>query len=112
MFSGVFSTLNVNKDKILDHINESYILALDMAELLVQDIKIPFRQAHKIVANLVKESKNPKDLLNKEKIEKKISEIMNKKINLADTFINSFKNLESCLEKRKSEGSPSKLEVK
>ena len=35
---------------------KSFILALDLAEILVQEYNIPFRQSHEIVALLVKNS--------------------------------------------------------
>ena len=41
MFIGIFDTLKINSDKILKVINESFLLALDLAELLVQDYNVP-----------------------------------------------------------------------
>ncbi len=111
MFIGIFDTLKINSDKILKAINESFLLALDLAEFLVQDYKIPFRQSHKIVARLVKDSESSQDFLNKENIEKSIFETINKKKILPENFLESLKNLKLCLNKRVSQGSPSKIEV-
>ncbi|MFX1258709.1 MAG: argininosuccinate lyase [Promethearchaeota archaeon] len=111
MFIGIFSTIKINRNTILNNINESFILTLDLAELLVQKYKIPFRQSHKIVAKLVKGSKNPQDLLNREKIEKEILKVEKKKILIAENFVESLKDLNFCLENRISQGSPSKKEV-
>jgi argininosuccinate lyase len=112
MFSGIFNTIQVNENNMVNAIEESYILTLDLAELLVQKFNIPFRVSHKIIANLVKESTKPKDITDKDKIESLILKIYKQKIELPQNFIEILQNLEMCLEKRISQGSPSKNEVK
>jgi len=112
MFTGIFSTLTVNKINLSKAVNESFILALDLAELLVQNYNIPFRQSHKIVALLVKNSEKPEDMLNKEKIEKYIFDIINKETKISDNLIQTLGNLKLCLERRSSQGSPAEKEVK
>ncbi|MFX1277148.1 MAG: argininosuccinate lyase [Promethearchaeota archaeon] len=112
MFKGIFSSFKINKEKLNTIIEDSYILALDVAEILVKEYLIPFRQAHEIVALVVKQSKNPGELLNKDKIQKAIHDIAKKKIELSDDFIDSIRNLETCLTKRISQGSPSPKEIK
>jgi len=112
MFKGIFSTIKIKKEGMKRAIEESFIQALDLAELLVQEYNIPFRQSHKIVAQIVKNSENPEDMLNREKIEKYIFKVLNKKITLSEKLIQSLKSLELCLEKRTSKGSPSENEVK
>ena len=112
MFKGIFSTITINKENLSKAVNESFILALDLAELLVQKYSIPFRQSHKIVALLVKNSEKPEDMLNKEKIEKCIFDVRNKEIKISENLIQTLKNLDLCLEKRISQGSPAEKEVK
>jgi argininosuccinate lyase len=112
MLNGIYSTLTINKEHMTKAVNESFILALDLAELLVQKYNIPFRQSHEIVALLVKNSEKPEDMLNKEKIEKCIFDVRNKETKLSDNFTQTLKNLNLCLEKRISQGSPSEKEVK
>ncbi|MFX1376583.1 MAG: argininosuccinate lyase [Promethearchaeota archaeon] len=112
IFKGIFSTLTINKEKMRSTVDESFILALDLAEILVEEYKIPFRQSHKIVALLVKNLENPEDMLNREKIEKSIFDVINKEINISDNVIQTLKNLDLCLERRISQGSPSGKEVK
>ena len=112
MFKGVFSTITVNKERMRRIIDENFILALDLAELLVREYNIPFRQSHEIVALLVKDSEKAEDILNKEKIEKYILNVQNKEITISDDTIQIIKNLDLCLEKRISLGSPSEKEVK
>jgi len=112
MLKGIFSTIKIKKERMKRAVDESFIQALDLAELLVQEYNIPFRQSHKIVAQIVKNSEKPEDMLNKEKIEKYIVKILNKKITLSENLIQTLQNLDLCLEKRKSHGSPAKNEIK
>ena len=48
----MLSELTVNEDKMQKAAEDGYLIALDLAEKLVQQ-KIPFRTAHSIVGNLV-----------------------------------------------------------
>ncbi|MFX1340082.1 MAG: argininosuccinate lyase, partial [Promethearchaeota archaeon] len=112
IFSEIFKTIKVNEKSMVKAIDESYILALDLAEYLVHLFNIPFRVSHKIVANLVKESNSPKDIFDKDKIESLILKIYKKKIELPSNFIETLQDLESCLQTRISQGSPSNIEVK
>ncbi|MBY8984704.1 MAG: argininosuccinate lyase [Candidatus Lokiarchaeota archaeon] len=112
MLKGIFSTIKIKKEKMKKVIDESFIQALDLAELLVQEYNIPFRQSHEIVARLVKNSEKPEDMFNKDKIEKYIYKILNKEITLSDNLIQTLKNPGLCLEKRISQGSPANNEVK
>ncbi|MCK4286235.1 MAG: hypothetical protein KAX18_08525, partial [Candidatus Lokiarchaeota archaeon] len=87
-------------------------LALDLAELLVQKYNIPFRQSHKIVALLVKNSEKPEDMVNKEKIEKCIFDVINEEIKISENIIQTLGKLDLCLERRISQGSPAEKEVR
>ena len=86
IFKGIFSTLLINKEKMIKNIDESFILALDLAELLVQEYKIPFRQSHQIIAQLVKNSAKAEDMFNKEKIEKIIYDVIKTKIEISENW--------------------------
>ena len=112
MFNGIFSTITINRENMSKAVIESFILALDLAELLVQKYNIPFRQSHKIVALLVKNSEKPGDMLNKEKIESYIFDVRNKEITISESLIQTLGNLDLSLEKRISQGSPAEKEVK
>jgi argininosuccinate lyase len=111
MLIGIISTMKTNEDRMLDVINNSFILALDLAESLVQEKNIPFRQSHKIIASLVKDSQNPSDMFNKENLTKIILDVTKEKIDISDDFTQHLRDLNSCLNKRISKGSPSKVEV-
>jgi len=111
IYIDLFSTIKINSEQMQKSIHDSYILALDLAEFLVNEYNIPFRNAHKIVAELVRESKYPQDMFNKESIERLILKIENKEIKLPENFVESFKDLNTVLKNRISQGSPSKIEV-
>jgi len=111
MLEGIFSTIEINKEKMRRTLESSFILALDLAEILVQEYNIPFRQSHKIIAQLVKNSENPEEMLNKDKIEEYILKVEDKAIDISQNLIQDLRNFDHCLEKRKSQGSPSKKEV-
>jgi argininosuccinate lyase len=57
----VIASLTVNKDVMAKASNTSYAIALDIAEVLVMNHKIPFRIAHKLVGALVNTAMNKKD---------------------------------------------------
>ncbi|HDZ16764.1 MAG TPA: argininosuccinate lyase, partial [archaeon] len=105
MLEEIFSTIVVNTEKMRRNLEGSFILALDLAEILVQEYNIPFRQSHKIVALIVKNSESPDDMLNKEKIEEFIFKVENREIDISVKLIQDLKDFDSCLEKRKSQGS-------
>jgi len=111
MLEEIFSTLKIKKEKMKRTLENSFILALDLAEILVQEYNIPFRQSHKIVALIVKNSESPDDMLNKEKIEEFIFKVENREIDISVKLIQDLKDFDSCLEKRKSQGSPAKKEI-
>ncbi len=111
MFNGIFSTLKVNKENMKRVVNESFTRALDLAEVLVQEYSIPFRQSHNMVAQLVQSSIKPEDIFNKDKIESLIFKILNKKITISDDLLHTLTNLDLCLEKRVSQGSPASAEI-
>jgi argininosuccinate lyase len=57
----VIASLIVNKDVMTKASNTNYAMALDIAEVLVMNHKIPFRIAHKLVGALVSTAMNKKD---------------------------------------------------
>jgi argininosuccinate lyase len=56
----VIASLSVNKDIMAKASNTSFAIALDVAEVLVMNHKIPFRIAHKLVGALVNKAINNK----------------------------------------------------
>ncbi|MEM3506999.1 MAG: lyase family protein, partial [Candidatus Bathyarchaeia archaeon] len=79
MLSLLLKNLNVNQENIIKKINESFITATELANVLTRKYKIPFRKSHKIVGALAKK-------LIEEKIEisrispELLDEILNKEL--------------------------------
>ena len=111
MFIGIFSSIKLNKEKMLDAVNQSNVLALDLAEFLVKEYKITFRQSHEIVATLVKNSKSTTIVMDKKNIEKEILKVTGQSVSLSEESLKSIEDLETCLENRTSQGSPSRQEI-
>ncbi|MGV9199324.1 MAG: lyase family protein, partial [Promethearchaeia archaeon] len=111
ILTGIFSTININTDIMKKVVNNSFLLALDLAELFVQEFNIPFREAHNIIGNLVNISKNTDGLFNVEKINASIRKYTDKKIELTEDHLKNIKDLENCLSRRISKGSPSPKEI-
>lgn len=111
IFNGIYSTLIIKKDEMLKAIEESEILALDIAEFLVKHYNIPFRQSHEILAQLSKKNDNRSQNFKKRDIEEMIYKVIEKKIYLPENFEALFHDFEKCLTNRKSEGSPSPMHI-
>jgi len=114
VLTGVVSTLKVNKEKMQKAALESYIFAVDLAEKLVKEAGLSFREAHKLVGNLVKEASasgiKPRNL-KPEMLEKLSEKILEKKIKVGHMMKDAV-NVKSCLTKRKTLGSPAPKEIK
>ena len=104
VIKSMFLKLIVNEDKMAKAAEDGYLIALDLAEKLVQQ-KIPFRTAHNIVGNLVQiahvSKKNLSDL-NIDDINS-VSQKTIKPKKLLDLIQNT--TISSSLKNRKSKGS-------
>jgi argininosuccinate lyase len=110
----VVRSLQINKERMLQAASISYAIALDIAEQLMMQKKIPFRTAHRIVGALVNKAASKGNIslvklefadatsvLKAHKVEIKPDELMK--------IINEM-TPEKSLETRKSSGSPNLLE--
>ncbi|MCR4394686.1 MAG: argininosuccinate lyase, partial [Dehalococcoidales bacterium] len=52
VFAGMLSTMQINKDRMLEALNKGYLLATDLADYLVKK-GLPFRSAHEVTGKLV-----------------------------------------------------------
>jgi argininosuccinate lyase len=102
----------VNKDVIAKASNTSYAIALDIAEVLVMNYKIPFRIAHKLVGALVNTAINKKDGKSLKCLSSSdISEVLEKmKMKMPPGKL--IQTIENCspqksIANRRSEGAPS-----
>jgi argininosuccinate lyase len=111
MMDHVVRSLQVNKERMRQAASTSYAIAVDIAEQLVMQKKLPFRTAHRIVGALVSkaaskgnislvkiEFADASSVLNAHKVDVKPDELVK--------IINEM-TPEKSLEARKSSGSPS-----
>jgi argininosuccinate lyase len=114
MMDHVVRSLQVNKERMRQAASTSYAIAVDIAEQLVMQKKLPFRTAHRIVGALVSkaaskgnislvkiEFADASSVLNAHKVDVKPDELVK--------IINEM-TPEKSLDARKSSGSPSLLE--
>jgi len=108
--NSLLKTMKVNEKKLRQAIDSGYSISLDIAEALVRK-GIPFRNAHKIVGNLVQIASNSKKSLLALSADEVKSVIHNNEINAKELHkIIQSVTPESSLETRKSQGSAGKHE--
>ena len=114
IMSGVVRSLQINKKRMHEAARASYAIALDIAEQLVIQKKMPFRTAHKIVGALVdKAVRNSNAPLAKLELADVESALKAHKSDVkADELLKIIKGMtpEKSLQARKSAGSPSPQE--
>lgn len=77
--AGMVADMKVNEDKMLKMAGSSYSTATDLADWLVKNLKIPFRDAHHVTGTIVKIAENKGvdlhelKLAEMQKVEKKIT---------------------------------------
>lgn len=105
--AGMISDMKVNQDKMLKMAGSGYSTATDLADWLVKNLKMPFRDAHHVTGTIVKMAENKGVDLH----ELKISEMqkIEKKIT---TKIFDVLSVENSVASRTSIGGTSQLRVK
>jgi argininosuccinate lyase len=110
----LIDTFKVNTERMAEIISDSYAFAVDLAEILSQNVDLSFREAHMVVGNIVREmislGKKPSDL-QAETIEKVAEKILGKKINVDNSLIRDVTDVKRILSKRQTIGGPSSKEV-
>ncbi len=77
--SGMISDMKINEARMLEMAKSGYSTATDLADWLVKNLKMPFRDAHHVTGTIVKIAENKGvelhqlKLLEMQKVEKKIS---------------------------------------
>jgi len=115
ILTGAIETMKVNKIRMMERVTEGYALALDLAETLVVKSNLPFREAHKLVGNLI--SKMVVDgrkisQLKPDAIKGLAEKLLNKQIAVDPELIKRTIDPEYSLQSRKSMGSPNPTETK
>ncbi len=116
VLTGVISTLKVDEKRMQKIAEESLVMATDLAEQLVKKTSLSFREAHRLVGNLLKMLPT-KNLSDKHQLipgflEDLSKKILGKKIDISLDMIENALDLRSCLLERKTVGSPFPREVK
>lgn len=112
ILKSILLTLQVNEKEMKKAAESSYIIALDIAEKLVQN-GIPFRTTHKIAGSLVQIAHQSNKSLNKLGM-KEISKIAQESKTNPDLIMNAIQSttITSSLKERKSFGSSGYVEQK
>jgi argininosuccinate lyase len=100
LMKALIDSVEVDKDRFTNEIDGSYMLATDLADYLVEK-GIPFRDAHDILGKIVKYSTDENKKLNELTLSEysKFSEAF-------DENIFKYLNAATCLENKKTKGSP------
>jgi len=112
----VFLTLKINKERIREILEKSYLTAIDFAEFLVKSGYVRnFRKAHFLVGNTVKELIKEKRFLSQltpEEMRKISRKVLGKEICLTQDVIKKVTDPILGVRQRKSLGGPAPEEVK
>ena len=113
IMNGIVRSLQVNADQMKAASKSSYALSLDIAEQFVMKNKIPFREAHRIVGNLVDKAAT-KDIPLSELEEREIQSVLRLLNSNLDSAVvaSTIRSMtpEKSVESRTSAGSPSRKE--
>ena len=63
--TGMIADIKVNQDKMLKMAGSGYSTATDLADWLVKNLKMPFRDAHHVTGAIVKMAENKEEVINK-----------------------------------------------
>jgi argininosuccinate lyase len=107
----IINTVKLNPKKMLDALNNSNILALDLAEFLSIHLGLSFRESHNIVGALVNEHGKWERIIDKENIQAAIKGIFKKNVKIDQEILDKFNNFQKVLENRKSAGAPNKKNI-
>jgi len=107
IMDGAISTMTVKAERMRRVAEESYTYAVDLAEALVVEAGLPFREAYRVVAHIVRSLKG-RSLreLTIEELEAAAREILGKSIGVRRALIEEVADPYSSLERRASRGSP------
>jgi len=114
ILAGAIKTLSINEDRMRAEAELGYTLAVDLAERLVEEVGLPFREAHRLVGKIVSEliSRNLKlSDLKPELIEEVSLNVLGKRVKIPDRLLSEVLNPEASLYNRKSVGSPNPVET-
>ncbi len=115
VMTGVILTLNVNAEKMRERLSGSLVVAVELAETLVTEAGLSFREAYRLVATLVRESLEEGRVLSDLKpaeVGRKAIEVLGKGVEIKEGVLKEATDPETCLERRSSRGSPNPTQVR
>ena len=114
VMAGIVSTLKVKEGRMREMVEGSLTVAVDLAESLVGTRGLPFREAYRLVATLVREALEKglrlQDLKPADLAEASIR-VLGKPVEVDEAFIEDATDPQSSLLRRRSQGSPHPREV-
>ncbi len=114
IYNGIIKDLTINEERVAQVVKNSSAVAVDLAEMLVQEYKIPFRTAHILVGRLVNYMmKNGKQLRDVDVniIANLSNELLAKPLRIDSGKLIESLNPQISVRKRISQGSPSPSEI-
>jgi argininosuccinate lyase len=109
VFTGIIGTFRVDRERMLDAVKESYVYAVEIAEILVQEKGLSFREAYRITAYLVnkqlQENKKLGDIKPKDVLEAS-KEVIDREVIVDEHLIREATGPKLVLKRRTSMGSP------
>jgi len=110
----IISTLKIDKDRMKENLGTSYIIATELADVMVKEAEIPFRAAHQVTGRVVRKAieRGIKATdISLELIQEASREVLGKELNLTKKDVTEAINPRLNVERRKSIGGPSPAEV-
>ncbi len=114
IFINIIKTLNLNKTRIEKMIDEGYLMATELAEELSLKKGLSFREAHKLVGELIKKMLYENKKMNKlspNLIEQLSNQVLGKTINVSQEELENILDFKKALLEKRSLGAPSPKEV-
>ncbi|MBN1900819.1 argininosuccinate lyase [Candidatus Sumerlaeota bacterium] len=105
LFSSVVETLKIDKAEMKKRCSEQFITAVDIADFIAQEKKIPFRQAHRILSESVLECEK-EGKLDFDKINARLMRLGKKSLKLRKGDWAILTSPERLVERRKHMGAP------
>ncbi|MEM3586937.1 MAG: argininosuccinate lyase [Candidatus Jordarchaeaceae archaeon] len=109
---GLLSTIKFNQERILSLIIDSYATVTELVDLIVREMQIPFRAAHRIVGMYVKQTLNSAKKVDSNLLARLIQNEVGKEVKISSEMIEKAIDPFLTLERRNHIGGPAPIEVK
>jgi argininosuccinate lyase len=115
VMTGIVSTMRVNGERMRERLSGSLVVAVEVAEMLVMEAGLSFREAYRLAASLVRDSVEKERALSEltpVELKNKAKEELGKEVTVDGGALEEATDPEACLMRRKSQGSPHPDHVK